>query len=97
MMLLESLAVGAVGVASDILENASILPAGYPTFRAGDAADLAAKLERVVAWDDAARESAAEQGRHPWPSPPNVSLERPAMSSAPPCCHPGNTTPSAYA
>ena len=63
MMLLESLAVGAVGVASDIPENTSILPAGYPVFRAGDAADVAEKLGRVLAWDDVPREAATEQSR----------------------------------
>ncbi len=35
MMLLEALGVGVVGVASDIPENTSGLPPGYPTFRAG--------------------------------------------------------------
>jgi glycosyltransferase involved in cell wall biosynthesis len=50
MMLLESLSVGAVGVASDIAENAMILPPGYPLFRAGDAGALAASLSDVLSW-----------------------------------------------
>ncbi len=33
MMLLEALAVGTVGIASDIPENTSILPEGYPDVR----------------------------------------------------------------
>jgi hypothetical protein len=49
MMLLEALAVGAVGVASDIPENTPILPPGYPTFAAGDAAALARQLAVVLA------------------------------------------------
>lgn len=63
MMLLEALAVGTVGVASDIPENTSILPAGYPTFAAGDAADLRRHLEKVLDWDDARRGALERRGR----------------------------------
>lgn len=63
MMLLEALGVGVVGVASDIPENTSVLPPGYPTFRAGDADDLRRALEEVLAWDDVRRDAAAAEGR----------------------------------
>ena len=63
MILLEALAVGTVGIASDIPENMSILPEGYPTFAAGDAAALCRQLEGVLEWDDAARAAFIERGR----------------------------------
>jgi len=63
MMLLAALALGAVGIAGDIPENASILPQGYPTFAAGDAAALARQLSVVIRWGEAAREALKQQGR----------------------------------
>lgn len=63
MMLLEALAVGTVGIASDITENTSILPESYPTFAASDAGDLRRHLERVLAWDDLERSSLKDCGR----------------------------------
>ena len=63
MMLLEALAVGTVGIASDIPENTSILPESYPTFAAGDAGDLRRGLERVLALDGCERESLRNSGR----------------------------------
>ena len=41
MMLLEAVSLGAPTIASDIPENTTLLPEWFPTFRAGDAADLA--------------------------------------------------------
>lgn len=72
MMLLESLATGAVGIASDIQENVTVLPEGYPTFKAGDAADLGRQLQRVLELSDAEREAILRHGvewvraRHDW-------------------------------
>ena len=63
MMLLEALSEGVVGVASDIPENTSILPESYPTFAAGDAADLARQLSRVLAWGDSERAALKERSR----------------------------------
>ena len=63
MILLEALAVGTVGIASDIPENASILPEGYPTFTAGDSAALCRQFEGVLEWDDAQREAFIERSR----------------------------------
>ena len=63
MMMLEALAVGAAGIASDSPENTSSLPPGYPTFAAGDAAALARRLAVVIEWDEAAREALKQQGR----------------------------------
>ena len=54
-MLLESLDMGAVGIAGDIPKNTSILPPGYPTFDAGDAVALARQFAVVLAWRVAAR------------------------------------------
>jgi glycosyltransferase involved in cell wall biosynthesis len=62
MMLLEALAVGTVGLVSDIPENTTILPENYPTFGAGDAADLRRRLESVLAWDDDQRRSVKNEG-----------------------------------
>jgi glycosyltransferase involved in cell wall biosynthesis len=55
MMLLEALAVGALTLASDIPENTDVLPPGYPTFRAGDATDLAARLTALLSRSGEAR------------------------------------------
>jgi glycosyltransferase involved in cell wall biosynthesis len=63
MMLLEALAVGTVSIASDIPENSSILPEGFPTFAAGDPAALRLQLEHVLEWDDEARAAIVEKGR----------------------------------
>lgn len=63
MMLLEALAVGAVGIASDIPENTAILPQGYPTFAAGDAAGLSRQLAVVLELDEAARGTLKQRGR----------------------------------
>jgi glycosyltransferase involved in cell wall biosynthesis len=63
MMLLEALSVGVVGLASDIPENTSILPPGYPVFAAGSADDLAEKLGRILAQDDGSGEHLRAQGR----------------------------------
>jgi starch synthase len=41
MMLLEAVSLGAPTIASDIPENTTLLPEWFPTFRVGDAADLA--------------------------------------------------------
>jgi glycosyltransferase involved in cell wall biosynthesis len=41
MMLLEAVSLGAPTIASDIPENTTMLPEWFPTFRVGDAADLA--------------------------------------------------------
>jgi glycosyltransferase involved in cell wall biosynthesis len=74
MMLLEALAAGSVGIASDIPANTSILPETYPTFTAGDAGDLSRRLESVLAWDDRKRSSLKECGmewvrkRYDWDS-----------------------------
>lgn len=63
MMLLEALAAGTVGIASDIPENTAILPESYPTFAAGDAGDLRCHLESALAWDDRKRNSLKDCGR----------------------------------
>jgi glycosyltransferase involved in cell wall biosynthesis len=63
MMLLEALAVGVVGLASDIAENTSILPSHYPVFRAGDARDLARMLCWLTGVDDDERERFKHEGR----------------------------------
>lgn len=63
MMLLEALAVGTVGIASDISENTAILPEGYPTFAAGDAGALRRQLESVLAWDERKRRLHEGRGR----------------------------------
>lgn len=64
MMLLEALDQEANVLASDIPENTTVLPEGSPTFRAGDADDLArclrALLERSAA-DRAAERAAARE------------------------------------
>ncbi len=49
MMLLEAVCQRAPVVASDIPENTSILPPGFATFRAGDAAALAQALREALA------------------------------------------------
>jgi len=61
MMLLEALCQEAPTLASDIPENTSILPPGFPVFRAGDVDALAAGLTELLAADPEARrhESAA--------------------------------------
>jgi len=61
MMLLEVVSVGATVVASDIPENAEILPPSTPLFRAGDENDLARVIKETL------RDSAAttgERGQH---------------------------------
>jgi glycosyltransferase involved in cell wall biosynthesis len=63
MMLLEALAVGVVGLASDIPENTAILPPGYPVFAAGNADDLARQLARGLAVSDADGERLKAEGR----------------------------------
>jgi glycosyltransferase involved in cell wall biosynthesis len=63
MMLLDALALGAVGIASDIPESTSILPPGYPAFAAGAAAALSRRLAGVVAWDEVAREALKRRSR----------------------------------
>jgi len=62
MMLLEALAVGSVGLASDIPENSDVVPPGYPTFRAADAADLSRHLKTLLAWGDEERQHQVEAG-----------------------------------
>ena len=51
MMLLEAVCQRAPVVASDIPENTSILPPGFATFRAGDAAALAQALREALCMD----------------------------------------------
>jgi glycosyltransferase involved in cell wall biosynthesis len=57
MMLLEAVSTGARVLASDIAENTSVLPKGFPTFRTGDEADLTRRMLEALAWPRA--ESAA--------------------------------------
>lgn len=60
MMLLEALCQSAPTLASDIPENTSILPRGFPVFRAADAAALAAALTtRLAAAPETRRRDAA--------------------------------------
>ena len=60
MMLLESLCQETPTLASDIPENTSILPSGFPVFRAGSVDALAAGLTELLAADpDARRRDAA--------------------------------------
>lgn len=60
MMLLEAVSVGVPTVAGDIPENTSVLPEGFPLFRAGDAADLARALRELLAQDEAVRAAACK-------------------------------------
>jgi glycosyltransferase involved in cell wall biosynthesis len=62
MMLLETLSVGAICVASDIPENTAALPVGYPRFRAGDAVDLAAQLTGILSQQEEERLALANLG-----------------------------------
>jgi glycosyltransferase involved in cell wall biosynthesis len=57
MMLLEAVSTGARVLASDIAENTSVLPKGFPTFRTGDEADLTRTMLEALSWPQA--ESAA--------------------------------------
>jgi glycosyltransferase involved in cell wall biosynthesis len=71
MMLLEALCQEAPTLASDIPENTSILPPGFPTFRADDAGDLAVRLAALLAVgrEEAAAAAAAAawvRGRFAW-------------------------------
>ncbi len=52
MMLLEALSTGALTLASDIPENTAVLPPGFPTFRAGDVADLQHRLAALLTKDE---------------------------------------------
>jgi glycosyltransferase involved in cell wall biosynthesis len=63
MMLLEALCQETPTLASDIPENTSILPPGFPTFRAGDAVDLAARLAALMDADPGERAAAARTAR----------------------------------
>jgi len=63
MMLLEALQVGAPVLASDIPENTSVLPPGWPVFRAGDAGDLAGRLHLALAMPEAEKEALTCRGR----------------------------------
>jgi glycosyltransferase involved in cell wall biosynthesis len=63
MMLLEALCQEAPTVASDIPENTSILPPGFPVFRTGDAAGLAAALREALAADRASTRLACAAAR----------------------------------
>jgi len=63
MMLLEALCQGAPTLASDIPENTSILPQGFPVFRAGDAGALAAALTELLTTAPEARRRAADAAR----------------------------------
>lgn len=68
MMLLEALMTGADVVASAIPENLAILPPGVPTFRAGDAADLASAIRGRFAAHGGVPASAAAwvRDRYDW-------------------------------
>jgi len=63
MMLLEALAVGTLGLVSDISENTAILPEDYPTFAVGDGADLGRRLESALAWDERERSLLKDRGQ----------------------------------
>jgi glycosyltransferase involved in cell wall biosynthesis len=63
MMLLEAVSLGVPTIASDIPENVGVLPRGYPTFRAGDAADLERAVGDLFARDPGELRSAAEAAR----------------------------------
>ena len=63
MMLLEALDQGAAALASDIPENTTVLPEGFPTFRAGDEDDLARALTTMLAASAAADDSGREAAR----------------------------------
>ena len=63
MMLLEALCQDAPTLASDIPENTSILPPGFPVFRTGDADALAAGLQQLLAADPEARRREASAAR----------------------------------
>jgi glycosyltransferase involved in cell wall biosynthesis len=63
MMLLEALCQEAPALASDIPENTSILPPAVPTFRAGDAADLARALDDLLCTPRDALSAAAAEAR----------------------------------
>ena len=63
MMLLEALCQDAPTLASDIPENTSILPPGFPVFRTGDAEALAAGLTRLLTADPEARRREAAAAR----------------------------------
>lgn len=63
MMLLETLAVGTLAVASDIPENTSVLPEWYPLFRSGDSASLRERLEQVWGLEQPVRRSLAQEAR----------------------------------
>ena len=67
MMLLEALCQDAPTLASDIPENTSILPPGFPVFRSGDAGALAAELASLLAEDPEARRRDATAA-HEWVS-----------------------------
>jgi glycosyltransferase involved in cell wall biosynthesis len=63
MMLLEALCQEAPTLASDIPENTTILPPGFPVFRTGDADALAAALRELLAEDLEMRRDAAAAAR----------------------------------
>ena len=63
MMLLEALCQEAPTLASDIPENTSILPPGFPVFRTGDAGALAAGLQAALAADPGTRRREAAAAR----------------------------------
>jgi glycosyltransferase involved in cell wall biosynthesis len=63
MMLLEALCQGAPTLASDIPENTSILPPGFPVFRTGDAEALADGLTRLLTADPETRRREAAAAR----------------------------------
>ena len=62
MMLLEALDQEASVLASDIPENTTVLPEGFPTFRAGDADDLARGLRALLESSAADRRGRADGG-----------------------------------
>ena len=63
MMLLEALCQDSPTLASDIPENTSILPPGFPVFRTGDAGALAAGLQELLSADPEARRRVAASAR----------------------------------
>jgi glycosyltransferase involved in cell wall biosynthesis len=63
MMLLETLAVGTLAVASDIPENTSVLPDWYPLFRVGDCSSLRERLEQVWDLEHPVRRALAQEAR----------------------------------
>jgi glycosyltransferase involved in cell wall biosynthesis len=63
MMLLEALALGVPTIASDIPENAQVLPHDFPLFKAGDAADLARAIDRFLSEPPDRRRQTVEEAQ----------------------------------